>query len=362
MNISKNAKREQRARFGYKPDIQLDDFCIEVKYRPRDFRNLRSSLLELASWIMDDPRERGILLLVEPQFSLSRLSEEWHLAWQTLHPKVSKRLSLVVVNDGQYDGLPQNLKKGFRQKLDKLLNLELANIPSTATTIDTVQRRPQSFYDILIVLLNLWLLGKGSVTTKWLMEATGNSYPTVAKSLNLLEYCLKRHKNRQVELKYFQKEEWSRLVVNMGEFDKCIRLADRSGQPRSAEAHLKRLTQLKTCEYAIGGVLGAKQYYPDLDIVGTPRLDISIHNKNKLFDRRFIDQLDPGLKEVTDSLYPVNVVIHIISRPEPMFKMDDDGDLWADPVQCLLDLYDAKLDFQASEFKEYLITNRLKIS
>jgi len=359
MKKSDQKNRRTRSRFEYKPDIQFGNVSIEVKYRPNGFRNIRSSLVDLASWIFDDPDEIGILVLVEPRFSQSRLSQEWHLAKRTFHPEVSERLSLAVVIDNQYDGLPDHLGSEIRVEIDKFLSQESYSTKSHLLSHDIGQRRSQSFYDLFKVMLNVWFLNKGPVTTKWLMEATGYSYPTVAKALNLIEHCLNRYQNRQVELKYFPKDEWARFISNKSEFEMTIRFADQSGQPRSPEAHLKRLIQLNIENIALGGVFGAKHYNPDLDIIGSPRLDISMHSKIKGFDFSFIKRLDPGLKEISDPLYPVNVVIHIISGADPVFWLGDQGITRADPVQCLLDLHDAKLELQANELREYLISKRL---
>ncbi|MDP8239177.1 MAG: hypothetical protein P9X24_08810 [Candidatus Hatepunaea meridiana] len=358
MKESNPHNRGTRSRFGYKPDTQLDDVWIDVKLKPNGFRNLRSSFLGLASWIVDYPEESGLLVLVDPRFSKSRLSEEWQLAKQSLHPEVVTRLHLVVVIDNHCTGLPEHLGNEFRERLDKFVMEEFNRKHSYHSSNDIGHRRPQSFYDIFKVILNLWLLDKGPVTTKWLMEATGCSYPTVARALNRLEYCLQRHRNRQIELRYFPKEEWARIIANIGEIQLTARFADRSGQPRSPEAHLNRLKQLSFDNIAIGGVLGAKYYNPDLDLIGTPRLDISMHSVTKLVDHNFIKKLDPALKEVIDPLYPVNVVVHIVSITDPLFRVDTGGFKWADPVQCLLDLHEARLESQAIELREFLQSKR----
>ena len=358
MKKSKHKNPQARGRFGYKPDIQFGHVSLEVKYRLNGFRNLRSSLVDLAIWIFDDPDEIGILVLVEPRFSQSRLAQEWHLTKRTFHPEVSERLSLVVVVDNQYDGLPDHLTGEIRGEIDTFLTRDSYGAKSHLLSNDVGQRRSQAFYDLFKVMLNVWFLNKGPVTTKWLMGATGYSYPTVAKALNILDYCLLRYQNRQVELKYFPKEEWWRFISNISQFETTIRFADQSGQPRSPEAHLKRLMQLKIENIALGGVFGAKHFYQDLDIIGAPRLDISMHSKIKRFDLDFIKRLDPGLKEISDPLYPADVVVHVISGADPLFWMCDQGFTRADPVQCLLDLHDAKLELQANELREYLMSKR----
>jgi hypothetical protein len=100
----------------------------------------------------------------------------------------------------------------------------------------------------------------------------------------------------------------------------------------------------------VGGVLGAKHYYQNLDLVGIPQLDLTIHSTGSRTDLTFVDQLDPALKSVEDSTAPVNLVIHFIRRHDSLFNKGPDGLNWADPVECLLDLNEARLEQQALEF------------
>jgi hypothetical protein len=43
-------------------------------------------------------------------------------------------------------------------------------------------------------------------------------------------------------------------------------------------------------------------------------------------------------------------VIHALRRAESLFQPGEDGLPWADPVECLLDLHEARLESQALEF------------
>jgi hypothetical protein len=116
------------------------------------------------------------------------------------------------------------------------------------------------------------------------------------------------------------------------------------------ESLLRRLRQLQTQEVAIGGVLGAKHYQPSLDIIGNPRLDLSIYNGRKIADLSFVEKLDPGLEKATHRDESPSLVIHAIRRGESLFQPGDDGLSWADPVECLLDLHENRLESQALEF------------
>jgi len=104
---------------------------------------------------------------------------------------------------------------------------------------------------------------------------------------------------------------------------------------------------------AIGGVLGAKHYFPDLDLVGTPRLDISLHARDHRVDLDFIEKLDPACAGSGIRSNPRASWFTRLSR-EFRSSSRDGGLQWADPVECLLDLHDARLETQAGQFLDAL--------
>jgi hypothetical protein len=337
----KETAPKDRSELGYELDGHWDNVWVEVKSETHGLRNVRASLLELAYWLTRDPGRRGLLLLTDSRISEERLRNEWSLAERTLNRDILRRLSLVLQRDGRYIGLPQDLGKDFRVWLEQLVRREAKS--------HKVKSR-ESFYDILEVLLHQWLLGKGSVTSEWLKKTVGCSYPTVASSLRRLETSLLRHSDRRVELRYFPREEWWRLLAVADEVRSTSRFVDRSGQPQLADVFLKRLKKLGRNDIAVGGVIGARHYQPRLDLVGTPRLDLSVHSRAKNVDLSFIRELDPALKKGEGREEAARVVIHIVRRADPLFEQTDDGTLWADPVECLLDLQESRLEEQAQEF------------
>lgn len=314
---------------------------MDVKSDTHGLRDVRASLLELAYWLTRDSGRRGLLVLTDSRISEERLRDEWMLAEQTLDRDVSRRLSVVLHRNAQYIGLPKDLGDDFRVWLDQLVSREAGSHP--------VKSR-ESFQNILEVLVHQWLLAKGPVTREWLKKTVGCSYPTVASSLRRLETSLLYHSDRQVELRYFPREEWWRLLAVADETRSTSRFVDRSGQPPPADTLLKRLKNLGRNDIAVGGVVGARHYQPDLDLVGTPRLDLSLHSTAKNVDLSFVRELDPALKKSEGREEAARVVIHIVRRADALFEQSDDGSLWADPVQCLLDLQESRMEEQAQEF------------
>ena len=336
---SKLSNTQRKADTGYEPDDCWENVWVEVKSQSHGFRNLRASLLGLAYWLTSDPASRGLLVLVDSRITEERLNKERHLAEQVLHPNVMRRLDIVSIRDKQYLGLPPDLGEDFRSWLDQLILDE-----------SHAGKSRQLFYDILQLLMHQWLLDCGPVTADWLTKTAGCSSPTVTNALRRLDHYLLRHSDRRVELRYFPKDEWARLLAVSDDVRSTIRFADRSGQPRSPESHLRRLEKLNISNLAVGGVIGAKHYDPNLDLVGTPRLDLSLHCPSANMDVSFIEKLDPALQRVKDSHQPVSVAVHAVRRKNSLFKTGEGPLAWADPVECLLDLHEAHLESQALEF------------
>lgn len=334
-------KSGQRKTGGF--DAELGKRLIAVKPGIAALRNVRGGLLELAYAVAERPGTTGILVLPDVSVTTKRLRDEWMLASSVLRTDVLSRLSICVGEGEKWVGIPKDPDAETRQAIADLIS---AVGPHTGYSLT----RPEYLFIVMSLLVHQWLLGKGPVTTKWLMENAGCSYPTVAEALRQFQHCLVRHSDRRVELRLFPKEEWARLVAMSEKARSTLRYADRSGQTRSPESLLRRLQRLGRKGIAVGGVLGAKHYHPQLDILGSPRLDISLHCHGKTADLGFIERLDPALAQTERRDEPASVVVHFVRRAKPLFQPGESGLAWADPVECLLDLHEARLEPQAQEF------------
>ncbi len=127
------------------------------------------------------------------------------------------------------------------------------------------------------LLVWAWLTRKGPLTRKWLERAAGCTYPTVASVVKRLGSALRRHPDRRVELTHVPRGEWVRLLGIASEARCTLRFADVSDQRSEATRLLRRLTQAAPVGVAVGGVAGARHYHPRLDLVGLPRVDLSVH-------------------------------------------------------------------------------------
>jgi hypothetical protein len=175
-----------------------------------------------------------------------------------------------------------------------------------------------------------------------------------------LKRSVLRYSDRRVELRDFPYEEWARLIAVSEDTRSTMRFRDTSGSPRSQEALIRRMTTLQIPELAIGGVHGAKHYYPELDLVGSPRLDLSYYCRSSSADLSFVQKLDPALQRADDSADSAALVVHLARRAEVLPLEQSSGLKYADPVECLIDLHEARLEAQAKEFLRVLIKLRKK--
>jgi hypothetical protein len=138
-----------------------------------------------------------------------------------------------------------------------------------------------------------------------------------------------------------------------------MRFADRSGQPESPAALLRRLGKVAPEGVAVGGVAGARHYHPGLDLVGLPRVDLSVHAPTRDVEIAFVARLDPALKQVEDPADPARLVLHFVRHANALFTPSPGGLPWSDIVECLLDLNEAGLQPQAFEFLDALTPREL---
>ncbi len=324
-----------------------------VKIGVTAIRTVRFHLLELAYFVAQKPKLQGFLVLPEVELREDRIRAEWEMVAGVLRPYILSRLGIWAGRGESWFGIPTEPNRRTQQILKKHVGFEMAEAGPR-------QIRADLSFVVLELLVHHWLLGKGPLRTNTLMEMAGCSYPSVAKALRLVRNCLTRHSDRRVELNRFPKEEWARMVAVAERARGTVRFADRSGQSRSVESLLRRLQRLDRADIALGGVVGAKHYHPALDLVGIPRLDLSLHCWGKEPDWSFVERLDPGLARVEGTGEPPSLVVHLVRRKEPLFEHGTEGWQYADPVECLLDLHEARLESQAQELLDTLRQQKAK--
>ena len=346
----KELKFEQRLppEAGFVADAVLGNTVFEVLHRAKGLRNVRSSIFQLARFASLHSSNRAVLVFDEPDITKERVEQEWESGCAILHGELTERLTFVIIRDDEIEEFPHPLTPQEREALPEIIRHE------RGASFRAQNRHGHAFFDILRVLLVRWFRQEGPLTSKILMEMCGCSYPTIAASLKRLGSHVERHSDRRVELRSFPKDAWFKLVAGKDEIRATRKFTDRSASPRSPESLLRRLQKLDRREVAIGGVEGARFYLPSLDLIGTPRIDLVVHETGIGSDLSgMVRKLDPALKPA-EAGEPVTLAVHQLFRPFSLFSSGGIDQSYADEVECLLDLQDARLESQALEFLDSL--------
>lgn len=357
----------------YKPDYEDDEIIVEVKHRLRATRALRAVILDLASMLKDHPNKHAYVLLIDSGVSPESLKREWDSYQAVFCDGISNRLSLVSYHDDKPDLVLGSLTE---TDLNHLQEAAARDIPN-----GHLDRLPDPDYpgETLRLMILLWLTTNEdasdilvtdplpyaqdkpptrdrqgfSITS--LEQDIGASYRTVIRALDTLGPALKQYSDRSVALTAFPRMAWEKFVVLADTCRSTKYYADRSDQPRSPQSLMQRVQALPRQDIAIGGIAGAIRIYPDLDLVGLPRLDLHIHAPGSSADLSFIRKLDPALKETDAHDEKPSLAIHFLRRRKSYFRIDNDKRLWADPVECLIDLLTMRMDYQALQFRNAIV-------
>lgn len=314
-------------------------------------RTLRAELLALVAAADREPHAVQLLCLRTPRMTDQRIEEEWGLMQRSLRPELARRLAVRVLHaDGR--------ARSFGIVPDSMVVQLSSESAPVERRSGTRLPRPDYSFIVLKLLVYGWLTQLGPLTTLWIGETAGCSYPTVASALRRLGRVVRRHSDRRVELLDLPREEWARLLLTADEARSTLRYADRSGRPRSAASLADRLRALRPENVAVGGVLAAQHYHPELDLMGLPRLDMSVYSPGRWPDLSFVRRLDPALEATADPTEPARLTVHFVRHANSLFLQSPDGSAWADPVECLLDLHEARFEPQAAEFVKALRERR----
>lgn len=305
---------------------------VKVRAGVSNVRDLRADLLS-AAYDFREREQDTTLVLPDCRLSPERVADEWRL-FAALLPDAASHVRL------------EDPRAGGAKAVDR----QAMNMPATSV------RRAQGLgrFNVQNVLLLNWLDGLGPQTVKSIGAASGTSYPTTAAAIADLEAqgLLNVEKDRRVALKFFPVDLWRKWIAGGFAQRPSARFVDRSGQPRPPSSLIRRLQRLDRNDIAISGIEGARVHYPDLDLSGALRLDLVLHGSAKS-DLEFVQTLDPALALLDNPYGKADLVVHFLDRPAAHFVPHDDL-LIADPLACLADLYDMRLDEQADQMLTFL--------
>jgi len=357
MNINLEAMLQPEVRIGNRRvDLVIEEpgiprIFVEVKKGTRGHRDLRDEVLTLAILLNENPDDEGRLVLVDPKTKDDRIRTIWNEALLTIKDVIADRLSLAVFHNGQATlgrGLPAN---------DKIVEA-LEDHPVGDISIGARMPRAKYLFVIQKILISRWMLGMDYISAKDLAVTGGTTYPTVKKAVERLQPYIERGPKNAIKLGRFPKEPFSEMVARGDRVRVTRYYADTSGRPRSPNRLVDRLSEIESEDVSVGGVIGARMWWPRLDIVGTPRLDLSVLAPANYMTTDFIEYLDPALKEVNQKDRDSTVVVHAVRRVQSLFERSRSEMPLADPAECLLDLFEMGYTSQASEWLESIKLTR----
>lgn len=332
------------------PAAQSGNYVVQA-LRSDSIRDIRSTLLEAVYFLREqgNPLLQAVCVLLGSKVSPKRLAAELELFKAAVDPSLAKRIHLA------------NMQKGCELELPDL-SRDVARWVQGSVLQQVAKESPRgvSQRSVFVHLVRSWLKLEPPQTVKAIQEATLLSYPTVAKVLDGLDAqgVLLRTSDRRVGLNMFPWSEWKRWAVSGASKQVTLRFVDPTGLPVSPERMVKRLRADAFPQVAVSGILGAKHYFPELDIRGDIRLDLVALGSVEAFNTDVVTELDPAL-ELTDqtNVKPALVVHFPEARRDDNFERAGETN-WADPIDCLSDLYDLRLDAQAEEMIHELIHRR----
>ena len=315
--------------------------------RTSNARDVRGALLALAYQLAEAPdATRAVCVLDRSKLSRQRLDDELRRFRQLIRRDIGRRIELVRLED------LRRASKGAAGAADHADFLSwVTGLVAREATASRVSRQT-----VMSLVALRWLRGAGPISAKALQMACGASYPTVAAAvaefakLDLIE----PRSDRRIALRYLSADRWMQLARKHTEARKVHRYVDPTGHARSPEVLVARLRELQRRGAAgnvgVGGVIGVRRYFPDVDITAAPRLDLSAYGAGGL---EFVAQLDAALEPAAHARAKAHVVVHVTAEPTALMTRDAGG-VWASEMECCADLIELELVREAEQMFEAL--------
>lgn len=353
---------------------------VQVTTGMRTARDLRSMLMDAAYSLRGSDKQTFLCLLFKSGFTTRRLVQEVERFRTVVREDLGSRVHVRALNSPSdlSHALPRNNHDSEMKELQARVAEALSDKPKTLSRLEVVEARladarfdnpmhslqmnalearvaealsdkpkTSSREAVVGTLLHRWINRLPPVRVPELAVLSGASIPTVYAALKTIDpSCLHRDDDRRLSLEGFSAEAWQKWL-SISTDGPSAKFVDRSGSPRSPEKLARQLVKLGRQDVAIGGVLGAKHHLPGLDITAAPHLDVVVHGTQHT-DLAFIEKLDPGLVRDDSMDAHGHVIVHFVNRPNSLFEMQD-GVVWADVLDCMVNLWDAHLVHQVED-------------
>ncbi len=316
---------------------------IQLKASVAGARDLHAAIMHMAIVAEGTPALRRVwLVALDTKISEDRLSAEWQQLLGVLRADLARRVGALVFSAaGAWTSGP----------LGALEPLRAWSPPHRGKSAASGTRRDAlpsaKFFDVWKVLFQAWLRDEGPVSIQALQAQSGAAYPTVADAVKRLEHRneLTRSTNRSVALNGWPRATMSELVPLLPALRRTVWFADQSGRGTAPDWLLKRVRKVASPRVALGGIEAARALDPSFDLVGLPRLDLTVHVPRGEDALGFVHKLDPALAPCPTE-HGALLAIHHLTRAEALFAARK-GDLpLADPGEIVLDVTELRLGEQ----------------
>ena len=309
----------------------------------RNTRDLRDLLLEVAYALGSESVGTSLCLLPNCGFTQRKLNQEFGQFSRIVKDGLAQRLRVLSL--GTTSDLLQVLASAYSAQSLRDLQVHVDQVLNTKPTSSSQEA-------VVGMLLHRWVHQLKPIRIPELADLSGASVPTTYAAIKkLVPQCWMRDEERGIALKTFSAHAWKQWLSACSDVTKA-RFVDRSGSPRSPKKLADMVRKLARDDIAIGGVLGAMHYFPDLDMTAAPHLDLVVHG-NMQTDLSFVEQLDPGLERDDTALGTAHVIVHYLNRPNPLFEKQD-GVVWAGVLECLVNLWDAQFIHQVEQLINHI--------
>ena len=337
-------------------DFANDDgsWLVEVKVNARGSRDMHAAAVQLAVALSESqPVVRASLVLVNPATPPDKLMDRWRALLAVMTPPVRERMSVIAVYPDH-----ETLVMPPGSTLQTLANAINAGLPDFVDHRSTpTPGLSPKFYAVFRILMVRWLRDEDAITRNKLRTLAGCSYPTVANALTQLQPYLRRHR-KKVALANMPRRLWSEIVAVSPRLRATRRFGARSGPPdpeHEPDLLIERLARAAPSGVAVGGIHAARALQPELNLRGTPRLDLSLHVPRGSADFGFVRLLDPALLPIAaHETRHAALALHEVPGSDPLFR-NANALPFADPVETLLDLHEMGLAAQADDLLDHLM-------
>ncbi|MFG6415604.1 hypothetical protein ACG02S_17045 [Roseateles sp. DC23W] len=322
---------------------------VEIK-RTHSMRDVRNALLSLVTALAQRPDADALCLVYESRLSSQRLEEELSTFRELLRPDLAERVYLAMAVDQDFQG---TLPRGTEGLLDDLRAAIQRDGGEAAAPRVSRQH-------VMATLVQRWLDGfQGSSITQT-QRLTGASRPTVAAAhADLRAANVVRVQSLMVTvIDDISGPILQKLAQEYAKTRKLAWYTDVSGMNRSPAEMASRLLKLQASgriglDVQIGGVIGAKEHYSDLDLTAAPRLDLCVYGSADGIARH----LDAGLQPIKPFAHghPFLQPSLVLHEQRPLADTTGASGNAAPSLDCLADLMEMGLEAQAQQMASFLV-------